>query len=67
MFENPVSYMENPYGYYYVVVQDRYGNRIANLRARGPLARAQSAIRSKLRKSRLTQISQRSYIVVTVG
>lgn len=65
--ENPVDYVENPYGYYIVDVKGPRGH-ILTFKATGPLAKAQSYIRARLRRMGVNprQITLRSHIFAYV-
>lgn len=67
MFENPINYLGNPFGYYIVDVMDRNGTRIGRMRAKGPLASAEGFIRRKMRKAGFTRVTLRAHIAAYVG
>lgn len=66
--QNPVDYMENPYGYYHVDVKSaRDGSTLGRFRERGPLATAEARIRAKLAKRGMKPVMLRAHIYAYVN
>lgn len=59
--ENPISFMENPFGYYIVDVIGPTGP-VGQFHAKGPLSQAEPRIRARMKKLGFKHVNLRSHI-----